>query len=57
MTATFLKVNISDVMKEKFEVRNRESNDRTVCLNCCVAELARDNYKFSLRRQLEFSPS
>ena len=53
--SNILKVNISDVYER--EVRNRESNDRTVCLNCCVAEFARDNFKFSLRLQLEFSPS
>ena len=41
--SNILKVNISDV------------NDRTVCLNCCVAEFTCDNFKFSLRRQLEFS--
>ena len=43
--SNILKVNISDVYEG--EVRNRESNDRTVCLNCCVAEFARDNFKFS----------
>ena len=49
--SNILKVNISDVYER--EVRNRESNNR----NCCVAEFARDNFKFSLQRQLEFSLS
>ena len=49
--SNILKVNISDVYER--EVRNRESKDR----NCCVAEFARDNFKFSLWCQLEFSPS
>ena len=51
--SNILKVNISDVYER--EVRNRESNDHTVCLNCCVAEFTCYNFKFSLRRQLEFS--
>ena len=50
--SNILKVNISDVYER--EIRNRESNDRIVCLNYCVAEFARDNFKFSLRHQLEF---
>ena len=50
--SNILKVNISDVYER--EIRNRESNDRIVCLNCCVAEFARHNFKFSLRHQLEF---
>ena len=50
--SNILKVNISDVYER--EIRNRERKDRTVCLICCVAEFARDNFKFSLRRQLEF---
>ena len=46
--SNILKVNISDVYET--EVRNRASNDLTVCLN----GFARDNFKFSLRHQLEF---
>ena len=50
--SNILKVNISDVYER--EIQNRQSNDRIVCLNCCVVEFARHNFQFSLRHQLEF---
>ena len=50
--SNIFKVNISDVYER--EIRNRERKDCIVCLICCVTEFARDNFKFSLRHQLEF---
>ena len=48
--SNILKVNISDVYER--EVRNRESNDRTVCLNCCTI---RGVFEFSNLTTARFS--
>ena len=48
--SNILKVNISDVYER--EVRNRESNDRTVCLNCCTI---RGLFEFSNLTTARFS--
>ena len=41
------------LMKEKFET-GKATTVLFVLSKCCVAEFARDNFKFSLRHQLEF---
>ena len=48
--SNILKVNISDVYER--EVRNRESNDRTVCFNCCTI---RGVFEFSNLTTARFS--
>ena len=48
--SNILKVNISDVYER--EVRNRETNDRTVCLNCCTI---RGVFEFSNLTTARFS--
>ena len=48
--SNILKVNISEVYER--EVRNRESNDRTVCLNCCTI---RGVFEFSNLTTARFS--